>query len=54
MKFCDMICKYAKFPKEVAVDGSGTCRTFQAIYCDKKKRLVHKNMPCAEKEFKEQ
>jgi hypothetical protein len=49
MEFCDMQCKYAQWPKDDAVDGSGSCRTFQALYCSKKKQLVHKNYPCPEK-----
>jgi hypothetical protein len=50
MAFCDFACKYATWPKGESLDGSGSCRTFQAIYCKKKKRHVHKNMPCPEKE----
>jgi hypothetical protein len=50
MDFCDHTCKYAAWPDEEAVDGSGSCRTFQAVFCRKKGRLVHKNMPCQEKE----
>jgi hypothetical protein len=47
--FCDLLCKYAETPKQEAVDGSGSCRTFIALYCTKKKSLVHKNMPCKDK-----
>jgi hypothetical protein len=50
VKFCDLKCRYAKWPKAEALDGSGSCRTFQAISCDKKGRLVHKNAPCPDKE----
>ena len=50
MQFCDMKCRYASWPKDGAVDGSGSCRTFQAVFCEKKDRLVHKNAPCPEKE----
>jgi hypothetical protein len=50
MDFCDMTCRHASWPKEGALDGSGSCRTFQALYCGKKKRLVQKNAPCREKE----
>ena len=50
MDFCDLNCRYANLPKDEGVDGSGGCRTFVAIYCDKKRRLVHKNAPCREKE----
>ncbi|MCX8022415.1 MAG: hypothetical protein N2745_06535 [Syntrophorhabdaceae bacterium] len=49
--FCDLLCKYARLPKDSAVDGSGSCRTFLALYCDLKKKLVHKNMPCTSKEM---
>ena len=51
MEFCDTLCKYGKF-KDEAMDGSGTCRTFIAIWCEKKKQTVFKNAPCAEKELK--
>jgi hypothetical protein len=50
MEFCDFNCRYARWPKEEALDGSGSCRTFQAIFCKKKNRPVHKNAPCPEKE----
>lgn len=49
MNFCDMMCVYAQMPKDTAVDGAGSCRTFVALYCDIKKSLVHKNMPCMQK-----
>ena len=48
--FCDLTCRYAGWPKDLALDGAGSCRTFQAIYCEKKKRSVYKNAPCMEKE----
>ncbi len=50
MEFCDLECKYADFPKSDAVDGSRSCRTFIALYCKRRKRLVHKNLPCKEKQ----
>lgn len=50
MKFCDLKCSYASFPKEDAVDGARSCRTFVALYCGKKKTYVHKNLPCSDKE----
>jgi len=50
--FCDLMCVYASMPKEAAVDGAGSCRTFAAIYCKKRRSLVHKNMPCSEKVLK--
>ncbi len=49
MEFCDLDCKYASFPKTGSVDGSGSCRTFIALYCKKRKSLVHKNLPCGDK-----
>ncbi len=52
MDFCDLMCKYAAMPKETAVDGAGSCRTFSALYCARKKILVHKNMPCSQKAAK--
>jgi hypothetical protein len=50
MEFCDLNCRYAAWPLKEALDGSGSCRVFQAVYCSKKSRHVHKNMPCHEKE----
>jgi len=50
MEFCDLNCRYAGWPEKDALDGSGSCRTFQAIFCMKKERVVNKNNPCAEKE----
>jgi hypothetical protein len=49
LNFCDLMCIYAQTPRETAVDGAGSCRTFVAMYCDIKKSLVHKNMPCMRK-----
>lgn len=49
MDFCDLECKYAFFPESDSVDGSRSCRTFVALYCALKKRLVHKNMSCSDK-----
>ncbi len=46
MKWCDLSCEYASMPKEQAVDGAGSCRTFAALYCAKLSRLVHKNALC--------
>ena len=52
MEFCDLNCVYARWPESDSLDGAGSCRTFQAIYCKKLKRHVHKNMPCTEKSNK--
>ncbi len=35
--FCDLACAYARMPRETGIDGSGSCRTFVALYCLKKK-----------------
>ncbi len=52
MDFCDLMCRFAETPKESGVDGAGSCRTFVALYCRRKKSLVHKNLPCSTKEQK--
>ena len=49
MEFCDLDYKYARFPKSDAVDDSRSCRTFVALHCTRKKKLVHKNLPCKDK-----
>ena len=54
LNFCDLMCKYAEHPKETAVDGAGSCRTFVALYCNLKKSLVYKNMSCGLKVLKVQ
>ncbi|MEW6266905.1 MAG: hypothetical protein AB1641_27840 [Thermodesulfobacteriota bacterium] len=46
MRFCDLKCPHASFPKENALDGAGSCRTFVALHCAVLDRLVHKNGPC--------
>ena len=50
MEFCDLNCEYASWPEKDSLDGSKSCRTFQAIFCEKKNRHVQKNMPCDEKQ----
>lgn len=47
IKFCDLRCEHASFPKEDAIDGSQSCRTFAALWCDLLGQLVTKNAPCA-------
>lgn len=47
MRWCDLSCPDASFPRDEAVDGAGSCRTFAALYCARLKRLVAKNAPCA-------
>jgi hypothetical protein len=46
VKWCDLRCKYADFPKEDALDGSKSCRTFVALWCNKLQKVVTKNSPC--------
>ena len=46
IKFCDMHCEYADFTKEDAIDGSGSCRTFAALWCNQLQKHVTKNAPC--------
>jgi len=53
MEFCDFNCEYAEWPEKKALDGAGSCRTFQAVYCTKKGQHVHKNMPCHDKSKRE-
>lgn len=53
MKFCDMTCRYAQWPNNNSVDGSRSCRTYQAIFCKKKKQLVYKNSICSGRKRKE-
>jgi len=52
--YCDLQCVYAEMPKEYGIDGSGSCRTFQALYCALKKSHVGKNAPCRDKLNKEE
>ena len=46
MKWCDLSCEHASFPRTEAVDGSGSCRTFAALHCARLNKLVHKHGPC--------
>ncbi len=46
IKFCDLRCEHAEFPKQDALDGSGTCRTFIALHCKLLNKTVTKNAPC--------
>jgi hypothetical protein len=50
--FCDLMCAHARLPGETALDGSGSCRTFIALYCDLKRSVVPKNMPCRKKKVR--
>jgi len=44
--FCDLRCEYASFPKDKEIDGSGSCRTFSALWCELLSEYVTKNAPC--------
>lgn len=44
--WCDLNCPHASFPGNEGIDGSQSCRTFQALYCEKLGRLVYKNDRC--------
>ncbi len=44
MKWCDLTCQHASWPD--SKDLSGACRTFQALWCNKLQRAVHKNAAC--------
>jgi hypothetical protein len=46
VKYCDLSCPHADFPKQ-DVDGSGSCMTFAAIWCQELHAHVTKNAPCA-------
>jgi hypothetical protein len=46
IKFCDLRCESASFPEETALDGSGSCRTFIALWCNQLQKYVTKNSPC--------
>lgn len=46
IKFCDMRCEHADFAKDDAIDGSNSCRTFIALWCNKLEKFVTKNAPC--------
>jgi len=44
--FCDFRCKHAAFPKEEGIDGTGSCQTFSAVWCELLQEYVPKNAPC--------
>ena len=46
IKFCDLRCEHAEFPKQEAIDGSKSCRTFIGLWCKELKKYVTKNAPC--------
>ncbi|MBN2090795.1 hypothetical protein JW964_14375 [candidate division KSB1 bacterium] len=45
--FCDTSCPDAKLPEDEAIDGSRSCRTFSALWCNRLKEYVSKNAPCS-------
>jgi len=45
--WCDLNCKWAAFPKQEALDGAKSCRTFVALHCQYLDRIVAKNARCA-------
>ncbi len=46
IRFCDLRCPHADFAREQDMDGSGTCRTFLALWCKQLQKHVTKNAPC--------
>lgn len=44
--FCDFKCEHASFPQDADIDGSGSCRTFSAVWCKLLEEYVTKNAPC--------
>ncbi len=47
IKFCDMNCEHARFPKVEDIDGSRSCQTYLAVWCQELQQYVTKNSPCA-------
>ena len=48
MEFCDLKCIHAK-PARAEMDGSRSCMTFSAIYCELHDRHVMKAQHCPDK-----
>ncbi|MDP8206863.1 MAG: hypothetical protein P9L92_09390 [Candidatus Electryonea clarkiae] len=46
LKWCTRSCEHADWPHE-NVDGSRSCRTFNALWCNALKEHVTQNSPCA-------
>ena len=44
--WCDMYCEYARFPKNDKRSGANSCRTFDALWCEKYNQYVLKNDRC--------
>lgn len=49
-KWCDLMCEFADFPRSDSIDGSRSCRTFQALWCKKLDKHVTKNATCQAQE----
>ncbi|MBN1350606.1 hypothetical protein JXJ21_14410 [candidate division KSB1 bacterium] len=47
IRFCDLQCKHAALPKDEGIDGSKSCRTFSALWCNLLGEYVVKNSPCS-------
>ena len=47
IKFCDLRCEFARFPLKDDVDGSRSCQTYLALWCEKLQSYTTKNAPCA-------
>ncbi|MBN1560017.1 hypothetical protein JW998_07185 [candidate division KSB1 bacterium] len=47
IRFCDLRCDHAEFPRQEQIDGSNSCRTFVALWCNELQQIVCKNAPCA-------
>jgi hypothetical protein len=47
IKFCDLRCPHASFPKDNDIDGAKSCRTFAALWCNILNEYVSKNAPCS-------
>ena len=45
--FCDPRCEHAAFPEDKDIDGSGSCRTFSALWCNEIEEYVTRNAPCS-------
>lgn len=46
LKWCTLDCEFADWPKS-NIDGAKSCRTFNALYCNKLNEHVTRNTPCA-------
>ncbi|MBD3167273.1 hypothetical protein GF324_11785 [bacterium] len=46
LKWCTMSCPHANWPRD-NVDGSRSCRTFNAVWCDLLRQHVTRNTPCS-------